>query len=107
MNDVTTTNAMVRGKHLTAFHDHLDHMLVTHILGRKNGIAVKYEDVHRETLHQVSVVVKQIVFYSIVTPDDISLYNNVKPRESRPPVTPAFMQAYKSSNSDVLAMPVQ
>lgn len=47
---MTATDAMVRGKHLTALHDHLDHMLVTHILGRKNWIAVEYEDVHATTL---------------------------------------------------------
>ena len=46
MNDMTTADAMVCGEHLTALHDHLDHMLVAHILSRKKRIAVEYKNVH-------------------------------------------------------------
>ena len=50
MNDMATADAVVRGEHLTALHDHLDHMLVAHILSRKKRIAVEYEDVHEGTI---------------------------------------------------------
>ena len=56
MDDMATTDAMVRGEHLTALHDHLDHMLVAHILSRENGIAVEYEDVHAGTISPIRVL---------------------------------------------------
>ena len=49
---MTTTDTMVRGEHLTAFHDHLDHMLVAHILSREKRIAIEYEDVHAKIIVQ-------------------------------------------------------
>lgn len=53
MNDMATADAMVRGEHLTALHDHLDHMLVAHVLSRKDGITVEYEDVHAGTISPI------------------------------------------------------
>lgn len=53
MNDMATTDAVIRGEHLTALHDHLDHMLVAHVLSRKDGITVEYEDVHAGTISPI------------------------------------------------------
>ena len=56
MNDLATTDAVIRGEHLTALHDHLDHMLVAHVLSRKERITVEYEDVHAGTISPIRVL---------------------------------------------------
>ena len=66
MNDVTTANAMVRGKHLTALHDHLHHMLVTEFLRCLCRVLIDYEDVHAVILLQVLPLSSHSVWYFFI-----------------------------------------
>lgn len=66
--DMAASHAMYRGKHLTAFHDHLYNMLVTHILGSEDGVCVENEDVHAERVapfHMVSRRLSKILLHPL------------------------------------------
>lgn len=63
MDDMTTANAMVCGKHLTALHDHLHHMLVTEFLCCLCRVLIDYEDVHAGIVLPVSLKSSRILLW--------------------------------------------